>query len=134
MKSTSRRTYQLLLLSILCLTILVNSAQADTPELFIEDRVGGMTIQGTTLYWYANCGDDFSPLRSRLRSKPSQDTAGLSNQATLFYPLTCQPNSIASTNVAFDETNIYWITGDGRIMSLPRNSDSTIAPVEMRRT
>jgi hypothetical protein len=132
--STSQRTHQLLLLSILCLTILVNSAQADTPELFVEDRVGGMTIQGTTLYWYANCGDEFSPLRSMLRGKPSQDAPGLSNQVTLYYPQTCQPNRIASTNVAVDETNIYWIAGDGRIMSLPRNSVGTVAPVEMRRT
>jgi hypothetical protein len=102
--------------------------------LFVEDRVGGMTIQGTTFYWYTDCGDDFSPLQSRLRSKPSQGSVGPSNQVTLYYPPTCQTDRVASTNVAIDEANIYWLAGDGRIMTLPRNSDGTVAPRELRRT
>src|SRR5215213_7760416 len=100
MKSASRRIGELLLLVFLCLTQFVDPARADTPELFVEDRVGGMTIQGTTLYWYTNCGDDFSPSQSRLRSKPSQGPVGPSNQVNLYYPPTCQTDRVASTNIA----------------------------------
>ena len=134
MKSALRKIAQLLLFAILCLTQLVDPAKADTPELFVEDRVGGMIIQGTTLYWYTNCGDEFSPEQSRLRSKPSQGPVGPSNQVSLYYPPTCQTDRVASTNVAIDEANIYWLSGDGRIMTLPRNSDGTVAPRELRRT
>lgn len=134
MKSASLIVSKLLLFVILCLALPVDSAKADTPELFVEDRVGGMTIQGTTVYWYTNCGDDFSPSQSRLRSKPSQGPVGPSNQVTLYYPPTCQTDRVASTDVAIDEANLYWLAADGRIMTLPRNSDGTVAPRELRTT
>lgn len=128
------RTYNLLLVAILCLPLFVTSAHADTPELFVGDRVGSMTIVGGTIYWHTDCGDDFSPLLSRLRSKPTRGTAGTSDQVTLYHPPTCQPDRVASTDIAIDDENIYWVAGDGRILSLPRNSDGTVAPRELRRT
>lgn len=131
MARASRISYQLLFV-ILGLTLARDSAKADTPELFVEDRVGGMTLQGTNLYWYADCGDDFSS-RTKLRSKPTQGPVGPSTELNLYSPSTCQPDRIA-TNVAIDETNVYWVAGDGRVMTLPANGDGSVAPRELMRT
>ena len=41
------------------------------PELFEMDGVSGLTLVGNTIYWHTNCGELYSPARSRLRSNPA---------------------------------------------------------------
>src|SRR5262249_19084012 len=74
-----------------------------------------------------DCGDDFSPGRSRLRSKPNAAPATAAFQ-TLYFPATCDPTRVASGNVAFDDPNVYWLSGDGHVLRLPLTATDATAP------
>src|ERR1700682_2297447 len=108
-----------LLAVVLCLNGMATPAHADTfdvPQLFVHDNVEGMALQGTTLFWETNCGGECSPARSRLRSTNSRGTGGIGS--TLYYPAACHADRVASGNVAVDNTNVFWLTGDGRLVRL----------------
>ena len=109
----------LAMLSILILGQPVSHADTqDTPVIFVNDRVGSMTLHGTNLFWKTNCGDEFAAERSRLRRTDSRGSGG--TQQTLYFPSGCPTNRIASANVAVDNDSTYWLTGDGKLVSLPR--------------
>lgn len=98
----------------------------DIPTWFVHDSVGSLTLKGTTLFWKTNCGDDLSPARSRLRSTNTRGSGGVGS--TLYFPSACQADRVASANVAVDNTNAYWITGDGRLVRLARTATAGTAP------
>lgn len=68
---------------------------ADEPQPVVIDQVDGMALSGTTLYWTSNCGVDFSPGRSRLRSTSTNTTPGAEIH-TLYHPAGCQSDRVAS--------------------------------------
>jgi hypothetical protein len=112
------------------------SQPAETPELWATDRVAGMALRGTVLFWHTSCGDEFSPAQSRLRSDITRDVAGSGNQTHyLSDAATCPGDRVASANVAVDDTYIYWLTGGtGRVVRLPRPSAAGTAPTEVSQT
>ncbi len=135
--STFRRLSVVLVLAftILCLP---QRLIADAPETLVSDYVDGLslTLQGTNLYWKTDCGDDFSPANSRMRSIATNRMAGgdLSAESiahTLFLSSNrCEEgptrdragDRIASMNVAVDAMYVYWVSGNGVVVRLSRNA------------
>lgn len=120
--ASSRRSAALLLLALLALCL---PRPALAQELYVRGQVDGLAVSRSLLFWKAGCGDDFTPVRSFVRSAPAAEAAPR-EPVTLFHPPACGPDRVASRNLAVDSTHIYWITGDRRLVRL--RQDGTAAP------
>jgi len=147
--STFRKLSFVLVLAfaILCLP---QRLIADAPETLVSDFVDGLslTLQGTNIYWKTDCGDDFSPANSRMRSIATNRMAGgdLSAESiahTLFFSSNrCEEGTtreragerIASMNLAVDALYLYWVSGNGVVVRLSRNAISGEEPTALAHT
>ncbi|HLY28313.1 MAG TPA: hypothetical protein VKQ72_18340, partial [Aggregatilineales bacterium] len=109
------------------IVVQLSPSLAQSPEVFVSDRLEGFNVYNNTVYWFESCGDDFSAPTSYLKSKPSGDPGGTPGR-TLYAPASCQGNRVSSANVAVDGTRVYWIGGDGHVLSLPLTATPSTAP------
>ncbi|MES2466738.1 MAG: hypothetical protein V4675_05505 [Verrucomicrobiota bacterium] len=77
------------------------------------------------LYWKASC-----LFGGSARSIIERTPVGSPAVATYFHPATCDGLSVRSQNIAMDAArNVYWATGDGRIVSLGADAVPGTVPV-----
>jgi hypothetical protein len=120
------RLVRSLIAAVLVLTwceVQIPAARADA-SLFVTDAADSLVVAGTTLFWKTDCGGEFNPPRSRLKSIP---TSGGSTQ-TLYQPSGCQADRVSGQNVAIDGGHAYWLTGDGHVVRLARSASAGTAP------
>jgi hypothetical protein len=99
------------------------------PELYVTDHVDGMALAGITLFWKVTCGGEFAGSRSYLKRIGSNHVVGDSQPLTSMYgPAACQPDRVASANLAIDIADVYYITGDGSVARISRYVGGTTSP------
>ena len=99
----------------------------DTPETFHTDPesgIYGLALKDNLLYYHSACGGEFNPERSRVRSLPT----GGGPLRNLYYPATCQSDQVMSQNIAVDESYVYWLTGNNKVVRLPRGATTSDTP------
>lgn len=99
----------------------------DIPETFHTDPEGGifgLVLKDNLLYYHSACGGEFNPERSRVRSLPT----GGGSLRNLYYPTTCQSDQVMSQNIAVDESYVYWLTGNNKVVRLPRGATTSDTP------
>lgn len=104
-----------------------SAAPADVPETIFTDSDGAiynLALKDNLLYYHSPCGGELDPLRSRLRSVPSEG----GTVHDLYFPVTCQSNHVVSKNVALDSNYVYWLTGDYKVVRLPRGATPSDTP------
>ena len=87
-------------------------------ELWVRTRADGLVTAEDSLFWSVGCGDQFTPSQSEVGSRPFRGGEVCQH----FRPPECKGDRVASAAVAVDERHIYWLTGDGRVVSLPRQA------------
>lgn len=91
-----------------------------TPERLVSERADSFTVAGDTVFWKTDCGSDLDPLLSRLRSVAATGGA----QHTHYDPGVCRGDRVSGANVAVDADFVYWLSGDRRVVRLPRAAAS----------
>ncbi|HEX8065799.1 MAG TPA: hypothetical protein VF520_04645 [Thermoleophilaceae bacterium] len=104
-------------------------AQAQV-ELFVADRADGLTVSGNAVFWKSDCGGEFDPSRSRLKSIPADG----GTIRTHYFPSTCRPDRVSGVQVAVDSTHVYYLTGDRRVVRKGRTAAESASPDELSTT
>jgi hypothetical protein len=87
-------------------------------ELLSTERADSITVAGDRVLWKTDCGGEFDPALSKLRSIPA---AGGETQ-TLYAPGSCRADRVSGENVAVDALHAYWLSGDGHVEQLARSA------------
>ena len=98
-------------------------------ERFVATRCDGLAVADGRLYWKVGCGGELQPARSVVESCSLTRGSRVSHYA----PADCQPDRVASMTVAVDNASIYWLTGDGHVVTVPVGS-SDAAPRRLAET
>jgi hypothetical protein len=101
------------------------AAPADIPETFVSDNNGVQLLTATSngLFWTTDCGGEFLPALSHVKSKPT----GGGEIRRLFQPSECLGTRVIS-NVAVDGTYAYWQNANGEVVRLPLGAPFGTAP------
>ena len=93
-------------------TSTVQAEVEEITEVFLTDEASSLLTARNRVFWNTDCGGEFNPARSRVRSSFYYEAWETSH----YYPSTCQTDRVASINVAVEGDYIYWLTGDGRVV------------------
>ncbi|MFN0171175.1 MAG: hypothetical protein ACKV22_32565 [Bryobacteraceae bacterium] len=108
------RTVQLVQL-LLCLSIC--GAVGYAQETWHIEPVNGLLATDSHVYWFRDCGSSFTFSTTALTRK-SPRAGSLAVPEALYNPGSCTPSRVASNNVALDGGFVYYLAGDGRIVSI----------------
>jgi len=122
----SFRSIRTMIATFIALVVGTVTASAQSPDVYVEDWAESLVSAPPQLYWKAGCGDDFSPQRSHVRTVPAAIPGGAVPRPLIgrdiFNPLLCGPDRVASRNIAVDDSHVYWITGDRRLVRIRRDA------------
>jgi hypothetical protein len=97
------------------------SSRADA-VLFVADRADSIAVNGGTLFWKTDCGGELDPPTSRLKGIPT--TGGTTT--TFYSSPTCDGGRVSGDQVAVDATDVYYLSGDGRVMRVSRSRAAAV--------
>lgn len=112
-------------------TIPASAVPSDTPEIWGQDAARGLTHHTFDVFWAAqpvSCagpGEDF-PKPCQIRRRTANGDASFSPVRTLHDAGNTRP--FIRSNLAVDNTHVYWIGSDFQIRRLPRSATTGTAP------
>jgi hypothetical protein len=103
---------------------------SDTPEIWGEDAYYiGLTLHNSTVFWAAapvSCATFEFPDPCQIRRRSANGDASFSSVRTLHNAGNTGP--FIQSNLAVDNTHVYWIGSDFQIRRLPRSATTGTAP------
>jgi hypothetical protein len=84
-------------------------------EVVVSSGAAALRLENGRIFWSIGCGDEFSPLRSHVRTQPLG--LGAAGMRTLYSPAECRGDRVASADLATHGSEVFWITAEGRVMA-----------------
>src|SRR4051812_41797057 len=106
-------------------TALAVPASLAAQQAVVESGAANVELANGQLFWSIGCGDDFSPAVSHVRTQPL--SGGAVAMRTLYMPAGCGADRVAPAGIATDGTDVFWVTGDGRVMAIAASAPSRSA-------
>jgi hypothetical protein len=110
-------------------TIPASAVPSDTPEIWGEDAAPGLTHHTFDVFWAAapvSCATFEFPDPCQIRRRTANGDASFSSVRTLHNAGNTGP--FIQSNLAVDNTHVYWIGSDFQIRRLPRSATTSTAP------